>query len=73
MWSDSSDARDGEVRVTVGVDTHADQHVGVALDQFGRRLGTRSVPTTPAGFAALLAWANAYGVLEQIGIEGTGS
>src|SRR5436305_1477472 len=31
MWSDSSDAQDGEVRVTVGVDTHADQHVGVAL------------------------------------------
>jgi transposase len=73
MWSDSSDAQDGEVRVTVGVDTHTDQHVGVALDQFGRRLGTRSVPTTPAGFAALLAWARAYGVIEQIGIEGTGS
>jgi transposase len=73
MWSDSSDARDGEVRVTVGVDTHTDQHVGVALDQFGRRLGTRSVPTTPAGFAALLAWARDFGVVEQIGIEGTGS
>jgi hypothetical protein len=55
MWSDSGDARNGEVRVTVGVDTHTDQHVAVALDQFGRRLGTRSVPTTPAGFAALLA------------------
>ena len=53
MWSDNSDAQDGVVRVTVGVDTHTDQHVGVALDQFGRRLGTRSVPTTPAGFAAL--------------------
>jgi transposase len=73
MWSDSSDARDGEVRVTVGVDTHTDQHVGVALDQFGRRLGTRSVPTTPADFAALLAWARDFGAIEQIGIEGTGS
>jgi transposase len=73
MWSDSGDARDGEVRVTVGVDTHPDQHVGVALDQFGRRLGTRSVPTTPAGFAALLAWAREFGVIERIGIEGTGS
>jgi transposase len=73
MWSDSSDARDGEVQVTVGVDTHTDCHVGVALDQFGRRLGTRSVPTTPAGFAALLAWARDFGVVEQIGIEGTGS
>jgi transposase len=73
MWSASSDARDGAVRVTVGVDTHTDQHVGVALDQFGRRLGTCSVATTPAGFAALLAWARDFGVVEQIGIEGTGS
>src|SRR5215204_4327950 len=73
MWSDGGDARDGEVRVTVGVDTHVDQHVGVALDQFGRRLGTRSVPTTPAGFAALLAWARGFGAIERIGIEGTGS
>jgi transposase len=73
MGSDSSEARDGEVQVTVGVDTHTDCHVGVALDQFGRRLGTRSVPTTPAGFAALLAWARDFGVVEQIGIEGTGS
>jgi transposase len=73
MWSDSSPVHDGEVRVTVGVDTHTDQHVGVALDQFGRRLGTRSVPTTPTGFAALLAWARDFGVIEQIGIEGTGS
>jgi transposase len=73
MGSASSDAQDGEIRVTVGVDTHTDQHVGVALDQFGRRLGTHSVPTTPAGFAVLLAWARDFGAIEQIGIEGTGS
>src|SRR5918994_964643 len=73
MWSDSSETQNGDVRVTVGVDTHSDQHVGVALDQFGRRLGTRSVPTTPAGFATLLAWAHGFGVIERIGIEGTGS
>src|SRR5918994_2697777 len=73
MWSDSSETQNGDVRVTVGVDTHSDQHVGVALDQFGRRLGTRSVPTTPAGFATLLAWAGGFGVVERIGIEGTGS
>src|SRR5215212_10493048 len=73
MESVSRDGRDDAVRVTVGVDTHADQHVGVALDQFGRRLGTRSVPTTPAGFAALLAWARDFGMIGRIGIEGTGS
>jgi transposase len=73
MWSTSGDAEDSAIRVTVGVDTHAELHVGVALDQFGRRLGTRSVPTTPAGFAELVTWAGAFGVLEQVGIEGTGS
>src|SRR6187431_3417333 len=73
MRSASSDIQDDAVRVTIGVDTHTDQHVGVALNQFGRRLGTRSVPTTPAGFAALLTWARDFGVIERIGIEGTGS
>ena len=73
MGSVDSEARDDEVRVTVGVDTHRDQHVGVALDQFGRRLGTRSVPTTPAGFAELVAWARTFGTLKQLGVEGTGS
>jgi transposase len=41
--------------VTLGIDTHADTHVAAALDQAGRLLGTRTVPTTPAGYAALLA------------------
>src|SRR5687768_5773810 len=72
MWSDDGDGRDGGVRVTVGVDTHADLHVGVALDQFGRRLGSHAVPTRPSGFAELVAWARDFGVLERIGIEGTG-
>lgn len=73
MRADGGDGQDEEARITVGVDTHADLHVGVALDQFGRRLGTRSVPTTPAGFAELVTWASGLGVLERCGIEGTGS
>jgi transposase len=73
MRSDEGGGEDGGVRVTVGVDTHADLHVGVALDQVGRRLGTRAIPTTPAGFAELVAWASGFGVLEQVGVEGTGS
>jgi len=32
-----------DVSVTVGVDTHSDAHVGVALDQVGRRLGEVAV------------------------------
>ncbi len=59
--------------ITLGVDTHAEQHVAAALDQHGRLLGTREVPTTPAGYAALLAWASEYGSIERVGIEGAGN
>ena len=41
--------------VTVGVDTHSDIHVAVALDQLGRRLGTTTIPTTPQGYRQLEA------------------
>jgi transposase len=59
--------------VTVGVDTHADIHVAVAKDAFGRRLDIASVATTPAGYAELLGWAQRLGEVDAWGIEGTGS
>jgi transposase len=59
--------------VTVGVDTHSDIHVAVALDQLGRRLGTTTIPTTPAGYRQLESWARQFGPVEAFGIEGTGS
>lgn len=62
-----------EVHVTLGVDTHEQTHVAVALDQLGRRLGELSIPTNPAGYARLIDWASAYGVIDKIGVEGTGS
>ena len=60
-------------QVTVGVDTHAEVHVAVATDSFGRRLDAISVATTPAGYAELLGWAQGLGQIEGWGIEGTGS
>jgi transposase len=62
-----------DVLVTVGVDTHADVHVAAALDQLGRIIDTTAVPTTTAGYAQLLEWASDYGVIDRVGIEGTGS
>ncbi|MDP9478738.1 MAG: IS110 family transposase [Actinomycetota bacterium] len=59
--------------VTVGVDTHLDGHVAVALDHLGRRLDAVSVPTTGAGYARLFRWAEDLGELQRVGIEGTGS
>ncbi len=61
------------VLVTVGVDTHLDEHVAVALDHLGRRLDAMSVPTTGAGYARLFRWAEGLGELQRVGIEGTGS
>lgn len=62
-----------DVRLTVGIDTHADVHVAVALDQLGRRLATCTIPTTIAGNLALVSWAHEFGTIERIGMEGTGS
>ncbi len=59
--------------VTAGADTHRDQHVVAALDERGAELGVRSVPTTPAGHRALLAWLRRFGAVERVGVEGTGS
>jgi hypothetical protein len=38
-----------KVEVILGVDTHLDAHVAVAVDHLGRRLGELSVPTTAKG------------------------
>jgi transposase len=59
--------------VTIGVDTHSDVHVAVALDQLGRRLGTISINTTPDGYASLERWAQQFGDVAVFGVEGTGS
>jgi len=59
--------------VTGGVDTHQDLHVAAALDQLGRVLGTQSFPTTLAGYRQLHRWLLAFGELDKVGVEGTGS
>jgi transposase len=61
------------VLVTVGVDTHGDAHVGVALDHLGRRLGEAVVQNEVAGYSRLLEWALNFGELDRVGVEGTGS
>ena len=58
--------------ITVGVDTHKDVHVAVALDGLGARLGELHLPTTPAGYARLEHWAADLGPIAAFGIEGTG-
>ena len=59
--------------VVLGVDTHLDLHVAVALDQLGRRLGELTVPTTAKGYESLLCWAESFGPVWCAGVEGAGS
>ena len=58
--------------VVIGVDTHKDVHVAVALNGLGSRLGEISAPATAAGFYQLADWARGHGVVHAFGVEGTG-
>src|SRR5215216_1926241 len=64
---------DTEVETILGVDTHLDFHVAVAVDHLGRRLGESSVPTTVEGYERLLRWAERFGPVRCVGVEGTSS
>ena len=59
--------------VIIGVDTHRDTHVAVAVDQLGVRLAERHVKTTTPGYAELEQWSRSQGEVRAFGIEGTGS
>jgi len=59
--------------ITLGVDTHKDVHVAVALDGIGRHRGTLSVEANLVGYKRLVDWAEEFGPLKHAGVEGTGS
>ncbi len=61
------------VPVIIGVDTHQDQHVAVAINEQGVRLGEHRVVTTKQGYAELHQWSRSLGEIRAFGIEGTGS
>jgi transposase len=59
--------------VLLGVDTHKDVHVAAVLTATGGLAGTRSFPTTAAGYRDLLVWAQTFGTVQRAGVECTGS
>ncbi len=73
MTTISAERPETEVAVILGVDTHLDFHVAVAVDHLGRRLGESSVPTTAKGYERLLCWAQDFGPVRCAGVEGTSS
>jgi hypothetical protein len=68
-----TDAEKAATEVILGVDTHLDVHVAVALDHLGRRLGELSVPTKAKGYESLVCWAEGFGTVRCAGVEGTSS
>lgn len=59
--------------IVVGVDTHKDEHMAVALDGIGGHLSSCALPATRDGYEALLLWARELGRVVAFGVEGTGS
>jgi transposase len=58
--------------VAIGIDTHRDAHVAVAVDALGRRLGSLEFAVDERGFEQLRRFATRWGVPAFV-IEGTGS
>ena len=65
--------REAHVAILIGVDTHKQTHVAVAISRLGARLADGSFAADGAGYADLVAWARALGTVEAFAIEGTGS
>lgn len=59
--------------VIAGIDTHADTHHVAVIDLAGRRLGDAGFRATLIGYQAIAAYIAAFGLIRQVGIEGTHS
>ena len=60
-------------QVIIGVDTHKSNHIAVAINTQGARLGDKTVTANRQGYYDLEAWASRFGSVKAFGIEGTGS
>jgi transposase len=58
---DQNDNAAGEV--VLGVDTHKDLHAAAVINSLGVLLSSKMFPATTAGYRALLAWVDTFGVL----------
>jgi transposase len=59
--------------IIVGVDTHKDVHVAVAIDLLGVRLDEFVTQANAGGYSKLEQWARALGRPAAFGVEGTAS
>ena len=64
----STIAHNPSERVTIGVDTHQDQHVAVAINGDGAYLGEHRIETTLKGYADLESWSASFGSIAAFGV-----
>ena len=57
----------GATKVIIGVDTHRDEHVAVAIDCLGAWLGQFRLPSVSSGYEALHCWASGLGDVVAFG------
>lgn len=62
-----------EVRVIVGVDTHADTHHVAVVTEHGRPLADQEFPATGPGYRQIIDFARSLGSIVAVGAECTGS
>ena len=63
--------RSPAIQVVIGVDTQQDEHVAVAIDRQGIRLGECRAPANTHGYSELERWSRDKGEIDAFGIEGT--
>jgi transposase len=57
----------------IGIDTHRDFHVAVALATNGAKLDQYRIPTSQLGYQALIGWSELFGNRPVFAMEGTNS
>jgi transposase len=72
ITSANQQVRRPKLMIAVGVDTHKEQHLAVALDALGQLLAERTITTDTVGYRQFVDWLGEQGEI-RVGIEGAGS
>lgn len=59
--------------LTLGVDTHLDNHVAVLVNNIGQVVDTNEFTVNSIGYSQLYKWCKSFGTVSQTGLEGTGT
>ncbi|RZG12155.1 IS110 family transposase [Pseudoalteromonas sp. CO342X] len=59
--------------LTLGVDTHLDNHVAVLVNDIGQVVDTQEFTVNSTGYSQLYKWCKSFGTVNQAGLEGTGT